>query len=65
MNLSNKFSTILASIVVGIWAISMVVDMIPSAEYEPPVAIYPALMLVLGAVFGIKIVRNNSGEDKT
>ncbi len=65
MNLSNKFSTILASIVVGIWAISMVVDMIPSAEYEPPVAIYPALMLVLGAVFGIKIVRNSSGEDKT
>ena len=61
--LTNKFSTILASIVVGVWAISMVVDMIPAANYEPPVAIYPALMLVLGAVFGLKIVKggNNGG----
>lgn len=59
MNLSNRLSTILASVVVGIWAISMIVDMIPGANYEPPVAIYPALMLVLGAVFGIKIVKNN------
>jgi hypothetical protein len=60
MNLSNRVSTILASVVVGIWAISMLVDMIPSANYEPPVAIYPALMLVLGAVFGLKIVKKDS-----
>lgn len=60
MNLSNRFSTILASVVVGIWAISMIVDMIPNTDYEPPIAIYPALMLVLGAVFGIKIVKNNN-----
>ena len=59
MDLSNKFSTILASVVVAIWAISMVVDMIPQANYEPPVAIYPALMLVLGGVFGIKIVKGD------
>jgi hypothetical protein len=61
MNLSNKFSTILASVVVAVWAISMIVDMIPQAAYEPPVAIYPALMLVLGGVFGIKIVKGNNG----
>lgn len=59
MNLSNRFSTILASVVVAVWAISMVVDMIPQAQYEPPIAIYPALMLVLGGVFGIKIVKGN------
>lgn len=57
--ISNKFSTILASVVVAIWAISMIVDMIPQANYEPPVAIYPALMLVLGGVFGIKIVKGD------
>ena len=60
MNLSNRVSTIIAGVVVGIWAVSMVVDMIPQAQYEPPVAIYPALMLVLGAVFGLKIVKGNN-----
>jgi len=59
MNLSNRMSAIIASVVVGTWAISMLVDMIPSANYEPPVAIYPALMLVLGAVFGLKIVKKD------
>lgn len=59
MNLSNKATTVIAAVVVGIWAISMVVDMIPQAQYEPPIAIYPALMLVLGAVFGLKIVKKD------
>ena len=59
---TNKFSTILASVVVAIWAISMIVDMIPQAQYEPPVAIYPALMLVLGGVFGLKIVKGQDGD---
>jgi hypothetical protein len=43
----------------------MIVDMIPSAQYEPPIAIYPALMLVLGAVFGIKIVKGSNGNGGT
>jgi hypothetical protein len=51
MNLSNRVSTIIASVVVGIWAISMLVDMVPSANYEPPVAIYTALILLFGGVF--------------
>lgn len=59
----NKLATILAIVVTTVWAVSMVVDMIPQANYEPPVAIYPALMLVLGAVFGVKIVR--PGGDKS
>lgn len=59
MNLSNRVSTIIACVVVGMWAISMAVDMIPNNNYEPPVAIYPALMLVLGAVFGVKIVKKD------
>lgn len=58
---NSKLSTALAVVVVGIWAISMIVDMIPGANYEPPVAIYPALMLVLGGVFGLKIVKG--GQD--
>ena len=54
----------IAGVVTGVWAISMVVDMIPQANYEPPVGIYPALMLVLGAVFGLKIVRGEKDADK-
>lgn len=55
--MNSKLSTAIAFIVVGIWAISMLVDMIPAAHYEPPVAIYPALMLVLGAIFGVSLVK--------
>lgn len=58
--ISNRVSTAIAFIVVGIWAISMLVDMIPGAKYEPPVAIYPALMLVLGAIFGVSLVKKGS-----
>ena len=60
--ISNKLSTVVAIMVVGIWAISMIVDMIPQAQYEPPVAIYPALMLVLGGIFGISLVKKDNGE---
>lgn len=55
--MNNKLNSIIASVVVGIWAISMIVDMIPGANYEPPLAIYPSLMLVLGAIFGVSIVK--------
>ncbi len=54
---SEKLKTYISIVVVGMWAISMIVDMIPQANYEPPVAIYPALMLVLGAIFGLRIVK--------
>lgn len=57
---SNRVNSAIAFIVVGIWAISMVVDMIPAANYEPPIAIYPALMLVLGAIFGVSLVKKGS-----
>lgn len=57
----NKLAWGIAAVVTGVWAISMIVDMIPAADYEPPIGIYPALMLVLGAVFGLKIVKGNDG----
>lgn len=59
---TNRLANVLAITVVTIWAISMIVDMIPGVDYQPPIAIYPALMLVLGAVFGVKIVRPGSGD---
>lgn len=55
----NKMSWIFASVVLFIWSAMMIVNMIPAAHYEPPVGIYPALMLVLGAVFGIRIVKGD------
>lgn len=59
MTMSEKLTTGVAITVVGIWAISMLVDMIPNITYDPPVAIYPALMLVLGGIFGVRIVRGD------
>ena len=58
---SKKLINAIAIVVVTVWAISMIVDMIPGLDYDPPVGIYPALMLVLGSIFGIRIVK---GEDK-
>lgn len=57
LSFNQKLANGIAIVVVTVWAISMIVDMIPQAHYDPPVAIYPALMLVLGAIFGLRIVR--------
>ena len=55
----------IAIVVVAIWAISTIADIIPQLHYDPPVAIYPALMLVLGAIFGVRIVQfRDDGEDR-
>lgn len=54
---TNKLANLVAIVVVGVWAISMIVDMI-SQSYDPPVGIYPALMLVLGGVFGVRLVKD-------
>lgn len=59
---TKTLANALAITVVAVWAVSMVVDMLPSVDYEPPIAIYPALMLVLGAVFGVKIIRPGNGD---
>lgn len=58
--MTNKFRTVISSLVVGMWAVSMIVDMIPQANYSPPVAIYPALMLVLGSMFGISLTKKDT-----
>ena len=58
--MTNKFRMFISVVVVGMWAISMVVDMIPQANYSPPVAIYPALMLVLGSMFGISLTKKDN-----
>lgn len=55
--MSNKLASGIAIVVTTIWALSMIADMIPQLHYDPPVAIYPAMMVVLGGVFGIRIVK--------
>jgi len=53
----SRAGTYAAWVVIAVWAVSMLIDMIPNVNYEPPVAIYPALMLALGALFGVKITK--------
>lgn len=53
---NKKLITSVALIVVIVWAVSMVVDMF-SSTYDPPVGIYPALMVVLGGLFGYRLVK--------
>lgn len=62
--MNNRLATIVSILVVGIWAVSMIVDMIPQAKYEPPVAVYPALMLVLGGIFGVGLVKKDTNGGK-
>jgi hypothetical protein len=58
--MTNQVRTLISVVVVGMWAISMIVDMVPQANYSPPVAIYPALMLVLGSMFGISLTKKDN-----
>lgn len=46
----------IAITVVGVWAISMIVEIFHPA-YSPPTGIYPALMIVLGSIFGYTLIR--------
>lgn len=46
----------LAILVALVWAVSFIVDAL-SDKYEPPVAIHGAMMVVLGAVFGVQLVK--------
>lgn len=55
--MTSRQRTFISFVVVAIWAVSMIVDMIPGANYEPPIAVYPALMLVLGSMFGITLTK--------
>lgn len=46
----------LAVVVSIVWATSFVIDAF-STEYEPPIAVHGAMMVVLGAVFGVQLVK--------
>lgn len=60
--MSQGVTTILALLVSGIWALSMVMDAVNTA-YDPPAGIHGALMLVLGGVFGARLVGKENGTD--
>jgi hypothetical protein len=51
----------LAVFVLALWGISFIADII-STEYEPPLAIHGAAMLILGAIFGVQVVRRNKNS---
>lgn len=53
--MNSKVTTFLAIVVVVVWAASMVLDAV-NQSYDPPAGIHGALMLVLGGVFGARIV---------
>lgn len=55
--MQNKtLTTIVALVVVAVWAASMILAMF-NTSYQPPIGIYPALMVVLGGLFGYRLVR--------
>lgn len=56
--MSQRVTTILALLVSFVWALSMVLDAV-NQSYDPPAGIHGALMLVLGGVFGARLVNKN------
>lgn len=59
--MSQRTTTWLAILVSTIWAVSMIVNVVQPA-YVPPAGIHGALMLVLGGVFGARMIgRNDHG----
>lgn len=53
--MNPRVTTFLAILVATIWALSMIFDAL-NTGYDPPPAIHGALMLVLGGVFGARVV---------
>lgn len=53
----------IAIIITTIWAITLVVGMI-NPQYEPPVAIYPALLAVVGGVFGFRLTKKDENDNE-
>lgn len=51
----------IGGVVTLVWAISMVTDMLV-ANYDPPPMIYPALLTVLGGIFGRQISKKNGAH---
>lgn len=49
---------VIGGIVTLVWATSMITDMLV-ATYDPPPMIYPALLTVLGGIFGRQIAKKN------
>ncbi len=61
MIMNKKVINGIAITVVAVWAISMIVEIFNPA-YNPPNGIYPALMIVLGSIFGYTLVRRPPGD---
>jgi hypothetical protein len=53
--MNSRISGGLAIVVTTIWALSMIMDAV-AANYDPPGGIHGALMVVLGGIFGARIV---------
>lgn len=60
---SSRLKTGIASVVTTVWAISFLVDIIPRLDYEPSPFIHLAFMLILGALFGERLVRRNGNGE--
>lgn len=56
--MTQGVTTWLAILVSTIWAVSMVINVVQPG-YVPPAGIHGALMLVLGGVFGARMVGRN------
>lgn len=56
--MSQAVTTWLACLVSVVWAVSMIVNVIQPG-YIPPAGIHGALMLVLGGVFGARMIGKN------
>ena len=53
----------IAIIITTIWATTLIVGMLNS-NYQPPVAIYPALLAVVGGVFGFRLTKKDPYDDE-
>lgn len=49
-------------IVVTIWAAGMLVNIF-NPSYSPPAGVQPALMVVLGAIFGARLIRRDFDDE--
>ncbi len=60
---SQSIVNAIAVVVTMVWALSFGADLFVE-EYEPPVAVHAAFMIVLGSIYGLQQLGGRKNDDK-
>ncbi len=60
--MQERAATAIAVVITIVWAISSIAD-IAMSTYEPPAAMHPIMLALVGSFFTVSVVRRNGGSN--